>query len=331
MLDQRPTLERQTVTIASRQQPGLKLALRCRQLAATPPDPDRVVLFVHGATLASYIWDVPRPGHSCLDHIAQRGWSAYALDIRGYGGSGKTADMTADPLDNPPYARAAEAIDDIDDAVDYLRETTGAERIHLVGGSWGSLTTAIYATTLGRDKLTGLVLYAPIYSARNEEWLAMIRDPEDHGRPNPRLGAYRWITEAASRQRWDNEIPVADKTSWRDEATFRALMEEALRLDPEGSARPEPAFRAPNGTLLDLFEAFNERPLWDPRALEIPTLLIRGDADTTSSHADASGLFDAIASPLKRYVVVGNGAHFVMAERNAWQVFDELQLFLDRR
>ena len=323
------TSTRDTDLIGCLTEPSLQLSIRLRKPARQTADPSRVVLFVHGATLASYLWDVPRPGLSWLDHVSERGWFAGAIDIRGYGASSKPAALTGDPLDHPPYARASEAIQDIDSAVEYLRARTGAARVHLVGGSWGSITTSLYATTIGREKIERLVLYAPIFADRNPEWLEMIADPRQPSRPNPNLGAYRWVTEAASRKRWDDEIPVADKSLWRDEATFRALIDEALSLDPQGSARPEPAFRAPNGTLLDLFEAFNERPLWVPGDLEIPTLLIRGDADPTSTHDDASRLFEAIASPLKRYVVIGNGAHFVIAERNARQVFDEVQLFLD--
>ena len=203
------------------------------------------------------------------------------------------------------------------------------ERVSLIGGSWGSITTALYVSGLGRDKIDRLVLYAPIFGARNAAWLDMIADPKDPGRVNPALGAYRWVTEAATRARWDGEIPRADPSIWRDPGIIPALMSDLLAADPEGAARPEPAFRAPNGTLLDLFEAFNERPLYDPAALEVPTLLIRGDADPTSTHADASRLLDRLGAPIKRYRVIENGAHFVLGERNGWRVIAEGQAFLD--
>ena len=156
----------------------------------------------------------------------------------------------------------------------------------------------------------------------------MIADPADPTRPNPALGSCRWVTEADARARWDAEIPLEDKTLWRDEACFRALLDDAFAADPRARERDPPAFRAPNGTLLDLFEAFSRRPLYDPAKIAIPTLLVRGDADPTSTRSDATNLFDRLASRVKRYVEIGNGAHFVSAERNAWQVFDEVTGFL---
>lgn len=322
-------IDRDLVTVTVPDEPSVALNIRVRRIAGRETNPDRLVLFVHGATLASYLWDVARPGLSMLDHVAARGWFVAALDIRGYGASSKPAAMTGDPLDHPPFAPASVAIRDIDAAVDHLRARTGAKRIKLIGGSWGSITTALYTTTIGREKVEKLVLYAPVFAPRNPARVEALRDPADHDRPNPGLGAYRWVTESELRQRWDNEIPVADKAAWRDEETFRAIMDEAFRLDPEGARRPEPAFRAPNGVLTDIFEAFSGRPLWRPSDLHVPTLLIRGDADPTSTHEDTSHLFAAISSPVKRYVLVGNGAHFVVAERNALQVFEEVSLFLE--
>lgn len=282
------------------------------------------MLFVHGATLASVLWDVRLPGMSFLDAAASAGLAAYTVDIRGYGRS-QSAVM---PNQTEPYARAADAVRDIDCAVDFIRDREGVDRVALVGGSWGSITSGLYTATVGQRKLDRLVLYAPIFSDTNAEWLDMIADPGDPSRPNPDLRPCRRVTEADLRRRWDAEIPFEDKEIWRPEPAFRALVDDSLDADPTSSDTDPPSFRAPNGTLIDLFEAFNRRPLYQPEAITIPTLLIRGAADPTSSRADAAGLFDRLGSPVKRYVEIGNGAHFVSAEVNGWQVFDEVIGFL---
>lgn len=306
--------------------PAVSLYVRGRVASVTT---SKVALFVHGATLSSVFWDLPRPGRSWLARAASRGWAAHALDIRGYGRSSGAAAMRGEPGAAPPYASASSAILDIDAAVEWLREAYGVDRVSLIGGSWGSITTALYASGLGRGKIDRLLLYAPIFSDHNAGWLDLIADPKDPSRVDPDLGAYRWVTEAATRARWDGEIPVSDPSDWRDPALIPVLMADLLAADPEGAARPEPAFRAPNGTLLDLFEAFNRRPLYDPKALEVPVFMIRGDSDPTSTHADASGLFERLGSGIKRYCVIGHGAHFVLGERNGWQVIAEGQAFLD--
>ena len=92
---------------------------------------------------------------------------------------------------------------------------------------------------------------------------------------NPQLGAYRWVTEECIRTRWDKEIPIAAKEDWRPESGFQALINEAFEWDKEGCAKNPRQFRAPNGTLVDLFEAFNRRPLYNPQAIEIPTMLTK--------------------------------------------------------
>jgi alpha-beta hydrolase superfamily lysophospholipase len=313
--DQGPSLLHQTHALPQPDEPGLTLHLRERRPVGAVAS---AVLLVHGATFSSALWDIAVPGASFLDALAAAGCAAYALDIRGYGRS-----VPAQAPPDVPYARAPAAIRDIDLAVDFIRAREGRATVALLGGSWGTVTCGLYAAGAGAAKLERLVLYAPLYGGHNAEWLAMIADPADPSRPNPALGAFRRVTEAQARARWDSEIPHRDKGLWRDEAVFQALMQESLAAAGGGETFP-----APNGTLLDLFEVFNGRPLYDAAAVMLPVLLLRGAADPTSTRADALGLFDRLGSAVKRYVEIGHGAHFISAERNAWQVFDEVASFL---
>ena len=316
--------------IGSRSDPDVTLYLR-HKTATAPRSREldgQAVLFVHGATVASDIFDIGVPRYSWLEDMAQRGANAFALDIRGYGRSGRPPSFDRDPTDAAPYARATDAVRDIDDAVDFVRKTAGCDAVHLVGGSWGSVTCGLYAATSGRDKLAKLVLYAPLYSDHNDDWLDMIADPSDPSRPNPALGAYRLVTADELRQRWDREISVSPPTRWRPDAVFDAMVGSALAADPAAAERTPPAFRVPNGTLLDLFEVFNRRPIYDARNISTPVLLIRGADDPTSTHADASALYDRLGSAHKWHVTIGSGSHFVTGERNAPHVHAAVASFL---
>lgn len=306
--------------VASSSEEGLRLHVRARGDEADRPP----VLFVHGATYASRLYDIPHPGASWLAACAEAGFAAYAIDVRGYGLSRSERAEVA----TQPYGRAAEVIHDIDDAARWIAHRHGVERIALVGGSWGSVTTALYASTIGRDRVSRLVLYAPIYAERNEGWLEILADPEDPARFNPAYGAFRLVNEPQTRARWDEEIPEGQIDGWRDEAVFQALVQSSLADDDEAHRHEPPAFRAPNGTLLDLWSCFRGYPLYDPADIGCPTLLVRGSADMTSTRSDALHLFDALGAKTKRYVEIAHGAHFVSAERNAPQVFGETNLFL---
>ena len=280
--------------------PGLRLHLRSRLDDPTRPP----VLMVHGATYASPLFDLAVPGRSWLAALAGAGFAAYALDVRGYGRSAMPAMPAA------PFARMDEAGRDVGDAVAWIAERHGRAPA-LVGGSWGSITTAAWVAAGGAA--AALVLYAPIFAAHNAGWIDLLGE-------NGRLcdwGPTRPVTLAATRARWDAEMP--EGADWREEAVLADLW--ARSLADQGLPPDADAFEAPNGTFLDLWEAMNGRPLYDPAALRRPTLLIRGGADPTSTRRDALRLLDRLGAPERRYVEVANGAHFVSVERRAPQVF----------
>src|SRR5262245_11212920 len=76
--------------------PGFQLHVRNKRPAnVTTFGPERIVLFVHGATYPSETgFDLNLPGGSWLDYAAKRGFDAYLVDIRGYGRSTRPAAMS---------------------------------------------------------------------------------------------------------------------------------------------------------------------------------------------------------------------------------------------
>lgn len=286
-------------------------------------DLEEAVLFVHGATYPGHTFDVKlASGPSWMEYTAEAGFATYYLDKRGYGNSTRPESMAASPEGNEPFARAETVIHDIDDAVDFILERTGAEKINLVGWSWGTVTTGMY-TARNNDRVKSLVLFAPVYAYNNEAWTNKLASPN-----NPdelaNVGAYRTVNREQADKRWADQIPV-ETTEWRNQDVFSRWYEQMLAMEPE--SEPE-VVKAPNGVLVDLWEIFNDRPIYDASDIVVPTLVIRGDDDPTSVDADAQGLFQALGSDKARYVNIANGTHFINLEKHAPQLFGETLHFL---
>jgi pimeloyl-ACP methyl ester carboxylesterase len=64
---------------------------------------DRVVLFLHGASYTSRIWD----DRGILDDVAAAGYRVVAVDLPGYGGTERAAENSAEP--GPPRSRRSSA------------------------------------------------------------------------------------------------------------------------------------------------------------------------------------------------------------------------------
>lgn len=301
--------------------PGVRLHVRVRR--PSQGRPRGVALFVHGATIASGLFDIARPGASWLAEHAMRGHAAYALDLRGYGRSRGLGAMDMPAAANKPQVRADDAVADIAAVADEICKREGVVRLDIVGGSWGSITAAMFAIAHA-ERVAKLVLSAPIYARENRPWLDLIGDPRF-------VPAWRLCDVAATRARWDGEIESAGghPFAWRDPEVFDALMADALAADPTSGTRDPPSFRVPNGTFLDLHEAFSGRPLYDPARIACPTLLVRGAADLTATAADARALLARLGSPAKTLVEIDGGAHFLCAERRAPALFGAVAQFLD--
>jgi pimeloyl-ACP methyl ester carboxylesterase len=285
------------------------------------------VLLLHGATFGQALFDLPRAGYSLMGELAIKGRAVYALDIRGYGNSLGGAVMDEPPDRNAPFAGVDAAIDDIDAAVDFVLERQGVAAVDLIGFSWGSITAARYAGA-HPQKIARLALYAPLYGEVNIGWLDRISDPRDRLRLASTFGAYRLITLADLVGRRNGELPTSDPEFYREAGIPELVFEAFAALDPLADSRAPPAFRCPNGALGDLIRVFNRQPIYDPEKLTMPTLLLRGADDTTSTASDCIGLLARIASPMKDYRVIAPGSHFLCIERNRAKLYDQLNQFL---
>jgi pimeloyl-ACP methyl ester carboxylesterase len=308
---------RQSFRIASSDARWLSLHLH----AVIPSEPSpRAALLLHGATLASYVFDLPVPGYSLQERLADVGWVSYALDVRGYGRSSRPVARPADR----PFSTAAESVADVADAMRFLRHERRHAEVVVVGYSWGTILAGRFANAYpgAADRM---ILFAPIYGTANARWLDHFGSKAHSGLVP---GGYRWTTADELRARWDAEIPIEEKSAWRADEVLTAVLEVALGSDPLSSTRAPPAFRSPTGCSVDLCRAFSGHAAFEAETIEIPILLLRGDADTTSTHADSQRLLERLKSREKHLITIPSATHFACFEYSAPLLFDALLAFL---
>ena len=201
-----------------------------------------------------------------------------------------------------------------------------------MGWSWGAGTTGYY-TSLHSERIRKLVLYAPLYNYPQHPYRGAVTSLQNKRQPwefaYDVMGAYRLTNAAECQARWDAEIPVADKSQYREQAVVDAYCAAVVASDPTNGARSPASQRAPNGVLEDNFMAATGRPLWSASSIYVPVFVIAGEFDTYSFPADREGLMrDLTNAPTKRSVTLKNATHFVLFEKSRFELFEAIDAFL---
>lgn len=278
------------------------------------------ILLIHGARVPGVAsFDLPVPGGSLASDLADKGFCTYVMDVRGYGQSTRPPQMALPPENNPPLVRSVDAVNDIDTAVDFIRKRTGAPRVSLFGWAAGGQWAGYYAT-LHSEKLSHLLILNALYSADTPHPLlgygSDMEDPAHPGKLNPAIGAYRCNSGESLLQAWNRNIPVPDKSSWRDPNLAEAYVREALASDPASKQHNPACLRSPNGALEDSFYMALGRQLWDASFITVPTLVLASERDFWSRPADRDKLAaDIVHAPVAKVVVIRNATHFVHLDR----------------
>jgi pimeloyl-ACP methyl ester carboxylesterase len=304
--------------------PGIQIYVRRKHLAGMSHfTAQNTVLFVHGATYpAETSFDLPLDGLSWMDYIAQRGYDVYLMDVRGYGHSTRPPQMDVPPDQNPPFAGAETAVRDISAVVDYVLAKQKLKKLNLIGWSWGTTTMAGY-TAANPDRVERLVLYAPI-------WVP-VGAGSAVAQTNAPTGAYREVTRDSALRRWLAGVPKDKQAALLPSGWFDQWWDATLATDPTGSKQNPSVVRAPNGSYDDVHRFWRSgRPTYDPAKITVPVLLIQADWDHDTPPSMAQVLFPLLVNaPEKRYVMIGEGTHQVMMEKNRMELFREVQTFLD--
>ena len=312
---------------------GVKIFVRSKMAdGKTKFDEDNIVIFVHGATGPSTCdFDLGFKDYSWADWLAERGYAVYMFDKRNYGYSSREKAMDEPAASNRPLSRSYLVIRDLSAVIDHVKAKHGVSRVTLIGWSWGAMTAGYY-TSLHSENVKRLVLYAPAYAFPMHTNLGPGSGLQNKRKPyefNYGMGAYRLGAKAGNDARWDGEIPIADKNSYREEGVRDAFALEALKTDPTSEARNPPSLRAPNGVMEDTFMQATGRHIWNASSIYVPTLVIAGEFDTWSYAEDREGLMrDLSNAPVKKSVVIKNSTHFVLFEKPRFEFFSEIANFL---
>jgi pimeloyl-ACP methyl ester carboxylesterase len=270
------TLASAVFEVPATDDPAIRLHVRNRHPAGVDRfGPDRIVLFVHGATYpAESAFDLDLPGGAWLDIAARRGFDAYCMRCAGLW----TLDASRQRWRwhrqaNPPFAGTDDAVRDVAAVVDFILDRRGVERIDLVGWSWGTtLMGGFTRAPQPQGPQAGAVRAAVARAGMR--------------RPSAGQGADRRRTQAAARTRGVLGMPperieeILARRPWLERR--RAA---DLATDPEGAAHATPpVVRSPNGVIQDLADCWMKgRPLYDPGQIRVPTLIVVGELGSATA------------------------------------------------
>ena len=289
---------------------GLSLNLWERSPA---DDADEAVLFVHSSiTCARALFAPPVAGDDSYSWLAapgERGRTAFALDIRGYGDSDRPPEMNEPPEENGPPVRADLAASDAADALEFVRERF--DTVHLVGVSWG---TNVCGRLIERDAppVASLVQCAPVYrtSYDVEDGLAALGlDPD--------LDAYYHQDRETVEDRQGEDANDA-----LFEAIWRTQVESNQGVD-------EDTYIAQTGALADFADCCADDPPYDAANIDVPTLVVRGTDDAISWRADATALYDELVTTAD-YLELAGEDHYLMHGERRGALYDAVNRFHDR-
>jgi len=229
--------------------------------------------------------------------------------------------MAEPAQNNPPVMRGDTAVKNIGAVVDHILARRNIPRLNLLGWSWGTTLMATY-TTQNANKVERLALYAPV-------WIRQTASLVQAG-PGP-LGAYRMVKREQALGRWMTGVPEDKKAALIPAGWFDAWADATFASDPEGARMDPPVLRAPNGVMQDGAEFFgNGKPYYDPAKITVPTLLVVAEWDRDAPPYMGQTLFPLLVNaPGKRFVMLAEGTHTIMMEKNRLELFRAVQAFLD--
>ena len=111
-----------------------------------------LILFVHGRTwsgVPDFDLQVEGEDLSLMDGMVEQGYSTYAVDLRGYGGT---------PRDSSEWASPNIAANDIINVLKWISEENKNKKVHLFGWSMGS-TLSLLATQKDAEDIASLTVF----------------------------------------------------------------------------------------------------------------------------------------------------------------------------
>lgn len=284
------------------------------------------VLFFMGATTPSAVaFDLSVPGYSWAEHLAGRGYRVFRWDPSGYGDSDDPAALGEPANANHPVTRTLVVEPQAEVVADDVAARAGDDALHVICWSAGC-TPALAFAAARPERVQSLVLYAATFGPLSGLGLPPF-DP-DTAITNF-VGAYRLTSADDVAQRWDEMIPVDDKSTYRDPEVFDTWVRDFLASDSTSSDRHPVSVRVPNGMLADSYEVLLGHPPYEAERVTAPVLVIRGVDDPETNTRGQNLLLEALGSADKRAVEIEGGTHYITVERNHEPFWGAVDEFLD--
>jgi pimeloyl-ACP methyl ester carboxylesterase len=248
-----------------------------------------IILLVHGSSMASTpTFDLQVPGqgetHSTMDYFARLGYDVWCFDCEGYGRSDKTRDT---------HFYVADGADDTEAVADYIRRVRGDEELLMFGGSSGALRAAMFAERRP-ERVKRLILDAFVWTGEGSPTLEQRRK---------RLPELLTTKRRPVDPDFVRTIFTRDHPGSADDAVVEAFAEAICALDDS----------VPNGTYIDMCQNL---PLVDPRELDVPVLIARGEYDGIAGFDDLIEFFKLLPNPDKQFAVMPGSAHSSLHGKN---------------
>ncbi len=274
------------------------------------------VLYVHGATFPSAASLMLKlDGVSWADRLNEAGLSAWALDLAGYGGSERYAEMDADvPPEGEPLGRAPAAAEQIERAVRHILAARGRPRVSLIAHSWGTIAAAVFAIRRP-EMVERLVFFAPITRRTRG--------------PGPaKLGTWRYLTLAEQHARFVEDVPPGHPPVLLDRH-FANWAQVYLDSDATSRRRAPPSVKTPNGPVADIAAAWSGALAYDPAGVKVPVAIVRGEWDSLCTDEDAAWLRSGLAaSPETCDIKIAKGTHLMHLEASRAGLYRAASAFL---
>jgi pimeloyl-ACP methyl ester carboxylesterase len=261
--------------------------------------PRPVLFLVHGSSVTWRIFDLDTPGHgeySMMNVFARWGFDVWTMDHENYGKSGRTSG-------NSDIASGAQ---DLKAAMPVVTKETGRQKVHFMGESSGALRAALYAT-IEPEHVDRLVLAAFTYKGTESPTLKKRAEQLEYFRTHNMRKRDRAMIEG---------IFTRDKPGTTDPAVGKILADIELQYGEQ----------APTGTYLDMTANL---PVVDPRKVQAPVLLVRGEYDGIATVEDLFDFYRQLPHGDKQLVILPNTAHSVAVAINRHLFWHAVRGFLD--
>jgi pimeloyl-ACP methyl ester carboxylesterase len=246
------------------------------------------ILFVHGSSMSSTpVFDLRIPGKpeaSTMDWFARLGYDTWCFDCEGYGRSDKWRPVNAD---------IACGADDLAVVSEYIMTQNGRRPLLIYGASSGALRAGLLAQR-HPERVQRLALDALVWTGEGSPTLAERRK---------RLAQYQASNRRPIDRAFVHSIFTRDHPGTSDLTVVDAFADAVLALDNS----------VPTGTYVDMSANL---PVLDPKKINVPTLIMRGEYDGIASFQDLANFFALLPNADKQFIVMPGIAHTSTRSKN---------------